>query len=133
VRTRQRLHRIGAAVAAGLLAGCGLLPASPTPTAPPVGPGPVEELIASNIDWQPKRMDLPADVPATVVVDNRDPGIPHGLEIRRMDDGRVLFRGAPVVGPAVTRYVLPALVSDAYVFVCPVHANMTGELFVRSG
>jgi hypothetical protein len=119
-------------VAGVLLAGCGVLP-GPLPTAPPVAPGPVEELVASGIDWQPKRLDLPADVPSTVVVDNRDVGVPHGLEIRRMDNGLVVFTGTPVVGPAVTRYSLPALVSDAYVFVCPVHPHMTGELYVRSG
>jgi hypothetical protein len=112
-----------------LAAGCAL---TPSPSAPlvPVGPGPVEELEAVGIAWRPTRLDLPAGVPPTVIVENRDQGIPHGLDIRD-ELGAVVFHGEVVTGPAITRYLLPGLVPGAYRFMCPVHPTMAGDLFVR--
>lgn len=129
---RPARRRIWGAAAGVLLAvaGCTLVPA-PSTTLGPVGPGPVETLEAVGLAWRPVRLDLPAGVPATIVVDNRDPGIPHGLEVRRLDDGAVVFLGEIAIGPVSTRYLLPGLVSAAYTFRCPVHPTMTGEIFVR--
>jgi hypothetical protein len=90
----------------------------------------VEELEAVGVAWRPTRMDLPAGVPPTVIVVNRDAGLPHGLEVRD-ELGEVVFLGEIVTGPAETRYLLPGLVPGAYTFACPVHPTMVGDLFVR--
>ena len=112
------------------VAGCNLVQPSSQPA---VGPGPVEDLVAHGLAFATNRLDLPAGVPSTIILDNRDPNVPHGLVVRTMDDGREVFRGEVVLGPGSIRYLLPGLVPGGYDFFCPVHPIMAGQVFVRAG
>ena len=139
-----------ALAAAGLLAACGgqAGPTAPPgtgapPVASPVDPTPVIDptpvggsaqpeavITAQNIDFQPGKLGVQAGVPFTLVMDNRDTDIPHGVEIRDAT-GNAVFKGEIVNGPARLAMSLPALAPGEYPFSCPVHPNMSGVLIAQ--
>lgn len=145
-RAVQGRFVIVALAAAGLLAGCG--PAEPAPAtggAPgeaPAAPGPGDPtpviaetsgpgivITAQDVAFQPQAVTVPAGVPFTLVLDNRDNGIPHNLAVRGQD-GSVIAKGEIVTGPARADLVVTPLVAGSYGFVCEVHPNMTGTITV---
>jgi plastocyanin len=109
-------------------------PVDPTPVidATPVGGlGQAEAVItAQDIAFQPGKLGVPAGVPFTLVMDNRDTGIPHGVEIRDAT-GIAVFTGEIVNGPTRLAMSLPALAPGEYPFACPVHPNMTGVIIAQ--
>jgi plastocyanin len=129
-RERERLHHAvmrhptGFATilaAATILTGCG--PALPLPIGPQV------LLVAHDIAWEPQSLRIQAGQQATVIVDNREPDVPHGFSIQGAGDDD-LFAGQIVAGPARTTYVIPPLAPGGYLFLCPVHPMMQGKLAV---
>jgi hypothetical protein len=95
----------------------------------PVPIGPQVPLVAHDIAWDPVFFQIPVGQQVTVVVDNRDPGVPHGFSIQR-PDGTDVLAGQIVAGPARTTYVIPPLAAGGYLFLCPVHPMMQGKLAV---
>ncbi len=84
-------------------------------------------VVAENITWVESSITVPAGVPFTLALDNRDQGIPHDVVIKDAG-GAELFRGELLTGVAVVVYDVPALPAGQYPFVCSVHPNMTGTI-----
>ncbi len=112
------------------------VPVDPTPMDPtPVDPTPVGGqpeapgvvITALNIDFNPKAVTVPANVPLTLMFDNQDAGIPHGVQISDAN-GNVILKSEITTGPKQLQVALPALAPGAYTFACPVHPNMTGTI-----
>jgi plastocyanin len=106
----------------------------PTPVLVPTPVGgsaqPEAVIAAQNIEFQPGKLGVQANVPFTLVLDNRDDGIPHGVEIRDAT-GNPIFMGEIVTGPTRLPMSLPALAPGEYPFACPVHPNMTGVIIAQ--
>ena len=114
-----------ALVAAALvLAGCGQATVTPPPSLDPNSP----TLSASNIAFDTAELRVPANRPFTLVFENRD-SASHNVAIEKGSGGHDRrFDGEVFSGPATHWYAVPALEPGAYVFICVLHANMTGRL-----
>ena len=108
-------------------------PVDPTPVtaAPPTPVGgqeaPAIVLVAEAIEFQPTEVSVPAAVPFTIGLDNRDAGVPHNVEILGLD-GSSLVKSEIVSGPAQLVVTVPALGPGTYRFTCTVHPNMVGTI-----
>ena len=100
-------------------------PASPSPGGSVVA-GDVE-ISAFNIAFETNEVTAPAGRAFTIHFVNRDPGIPHNVDIRDAS-GANIFVGEIFNGVADRLYEVPALTAGTYPFVCTVHPNMTGTL-----
>jgi plastocyanin len=135
--------------AAGTLAGCGstasteapsvaaasaIEPLNPTPvggvTQPPDGAVDTVVVVAQNVAFQPGKIGVPANAPFTLVVDNRDAGVPHSIEVKD-GSGATLVKSEVVPGPARLEVRVPALAPGNYPFNCMVHPNMTGVIIAQ--
>lgn len=127
-RMRRRAMIVAAAVLAGRsLGGCGGDDAPPDPrqgagcAAAEAGEATV---VAEDLAWRPTCLEVPADTPVTVVVDNRDDGVNHNLHLTDAP-------GEPTTeleaGPVVQRLDLDLPVGT-YRFVCDIHPTMVGSL-----
>ncbi len=99
-------------------------------SAPPV----TVTIVARGIVFVPARLELPADVPFTLVFDNQDAGIPHGLSLSTRTSGvppKKVFDAAIFPGPDGRTYDIPGIKARPYLFSCPVHPVMTVELDIR--
>jgi plastocyanin len=130
---------------AGLLAACGSAEPAPAtggaPSEAPVsGPGDPTPVIAETsgpgivitaqaIEFGPQAVTVPAGAPFTLVLDNRDDGMPHNIAVKGMD-GTMIAKGEIVTGPARTELVVAPLLAGSYAFTCEVHPNMTGTITV---
>jgi mono/diheme cytochrome c family protein/plastocyanin len=101
--------------------------ASPAASQAPAGT--VLKVIAVNIAFDVKELSAPADAAFQIEFDNQDAGIPHNVEIKD-GNGKTVFLGDIITGPAKITYQVPALAAGAYTFICTVHPNMTGTLTV---
>ncbi|HEY7522619.1 MAG TPA: cytochrome c oxidase subunit 4 [Candidatus Limnocylindrales bacterium] len=137
-------------VVAALVVDAGILPprtqtaggpgASPPPggSPPPSGPGgpggspPAADvtIIAQQVAFTTPTVTAPADKPFTIAFDNRDPSVPHDVDIHDAQGGTA-FDGAIVQGPKVEIYQVPALAAGSYPFSCSVHPSMTGTMTVE--
>jgi len=105
-------------------------PAEPTPV--PGGESPAAgavQVSAVNIAFEQQAIGAPAGVPFVIHFANKDPGIPHNVEIRDASS-MTMFKGEIITGPAQADYQVPALAAGTYTFLCSVHPNMTGTLTV---
>jgi plastocyanin len=68
-------------------------------------------------------------VPFTLILDNRDNGVPHNIAVKGQD-GTVIAKSEVVAGPTRAGLVVPPLVAGTYPFSCEVHPNMTGTITV---
>jgi len=82
---------------------------------------------AQNIAFDPTALTAPAGAAFTLSFDNRDPGIPHDVQIKD-GTGAVVFKTDVFAGLEKREYPVPALPAGAYPFSCTVHPNMTGTL-----
>ena len=90
----------------------------------------VLELSAQNIAYDTAQLTAPADQPFTIRFANKDPGVPHNVEIED-ESGATVFLGEILNGIDTRDYAVPALPAGTYTFVCTVHPNMTGTLTVE--
>jgi plastocyanin len=147
---RPQVFALSLALAiAGVLAGCGstpptdapsvdavptIAPVIPTPvgggTQPPEGSGSPVVVVAQNIEFQPGKIGVPANVPFTLGLDNRDAGIPHNVEVKD-SSGITIIKSEIVTGPARVEIPMPALPPGDYPFTCTVHPNMTGVIIAQ--
>jgi plastocyanin len=137
----MRIH--GASVPAFLIAALVIALASCADAAPAPAEAPVEQpagaallitLVAHDIAFDPVALSAPPGVALHVELENRDPGIPHGLVLRAGPGFGMSLRESEIVaGPAGTSVEVPGLVPGRYQFSCPVHPNMTADLTVGSG
>lgn len=98
----------------------------PTPVGG-VPEGPAVVVTALNIAFEPQAVTVPANVPLTLVLDNRDTGIPHDIAVSDAN-GNVIVKSEIINGPAQTQVAVPALAPGVYPFICVVHPNMTGMI-----
>jgi plastocyanin len=107
----------------------------PDGEAPEPGPAPGEGPVvaAMNLAFDTDTIELPADVPTTITLDNQEP-IPHNISIYTDDSlQEMLFQGEIITGPATIDYSIPALPAGEYYFQCDVHPNMNGRVVVGGG
>lgn len=96
--------------------------------------GPRLTVVAENLAFDTDRIELPADSPATIVMDNADVGVLHNISIYADDTlAEVLFEGELITGPDTIEYRIPPLPPGEYYFHCDVHPNMNGTVVVGGG
>lgn len=91
-------------------------------------------VVASGLAFDTDAIDLPADAPTTITLDNQDAGTPHNIAIytdESLDES--LFVGELVTGPASMTYDVPPIPAGEYYFHCDVHPNMSGTVTVAGG
>jgi mono/diheme cytochrome c family protein/plastocyanin len=107
--------------------------ATPAPAASlPPGVVPLD-LVALNFAFDKKTLEVSANTPFAINLDNQDsPGTPHNVELLK-SDGTVIIDPPTVDGGASTTYLYDALPAGTYTFICKVHPipAMTGTLTVK--
>ena len=89
---------------------------------------------ASGLAFDTDQIDLPADRPSTITLDNRDPAIVHNITIFPDESlGEPLFDGPDVTGPDQITYEVPPLPAGTYYFHCDTHPVMAGSVAVAGG
>ena len=106
---------------AGMALGC-------TPEGDPIDlplPGAGPTVVAEGIAFEPETLTIPAGVPTTITLENRDLDVPHAIAMAPPGGGEVVVSSEVVVGPATTTLDVPPLVPGRYLFICTVHPTMT--------
>lgn len=103
-----------------------------TPPPPPSG-APVLQVVAKDIAFDKKELQVPADAPFVIELKNDDvSAITHDIDIRD-SGGAVLKDQAPIPGGESTPYTFDPLPAGSYTFICSIHPvpAMTGTLTVQ--
>lgn len=104
--------------------------ASPSPAASGGGGTVTLNLAAQNIAFDQTSLTAPAGETFYILFTNNDAGTPHNVAINDASGGQQ-FKGEIFPGVATKDYQVPALPAGTYMYVCSVHANMTGTLTVQ--
>lgn len=89
---------------------------------------------AQNIEFDTDTIELPADAPTTIVLDNLDAGVLHNVAIYTDSSlAEPLFKGELVTGPVTVEYPIPPLPAGEFYFQCDVHPAMNGTVVVSGG
>ena len=113
--------------------GPGASPGTSAPPAGPVGPG-GPEVIAKDISYNVKALEVAAGKPFTITLKNEDPSTTtHDIDIRSADGSSTLQDQQPIPGGKTEPYQYTALEPGTYEFICSVHPipQMTGTLTVK--
>jgi plastocyanin len=113
------------AVISAACSGGGSSPAPASPAASDGAPTGGTVVVAKDIAFSPTTLDVTADEPTTITLDNQD-DVPHNIAIKDAA-GATVFKGEIVTKTQVDNAV-PALAAGSYTFWCEVHPNMTGTL-----
>ena len=105
-------------------------PSTESPPPPPGGQAQSVLVVAQNTAFDLKQINLKANGPVSLTLDNRDPGIPHNLAILTSENGSVIFRKDPFSGPAKETWTFTAPAAGTYYFHCEVHPSMNGKVVV---
>jgi plastocyanin len=89
------------------------------------------KVVAQNTAFDVKEIDLPADTPSKLTVENKDP-FAHDLSIYQDESasGTPLFTFEPFPGPATKSFPVPAIKEGEYYFHCDIHPTMNGTVVV---
>jgi len=89
------------------------------------------KVVAHNTAFDVKEIDLPADTPSKLTVDNEDP-FAHNLSIYKDEtaSGQPFFRFEPFPGPDTKTFDVPAIAAGEYYFHCDIHPTMNGKVVV---
>lgn len=94
-------------------------------------------VVAEQLAFDPNAIEVPADTPTTVTLDNRDDvGTfgQHNLAVYEDDSFAALIAATELIsGPGTGSVELPPLAEGAYPFRCDVHPQMTGTVNVAAG
>jgi len=93
----------------------------------------VVALVAQNIAFDKTALDVPADKPFGISLDNKDvAGLQHNVEIKDAS-GNVVADPTPIDGGTQTTYAYEPLKAGTYTFICRIHPipAMTGTLTVK--
>ena len=121
------LHRPAVGLAVSLLlvmlAACG----GTTPSEGPTGAsasGATYTITAKDFSFSPSTLTVKAGVPLSVVLDNQDGSVPHGILVTPPGPGEgPWFEGEVVYGVNLKTYSIPALGPGIYLFSCPLHGD----------
>jgi plastocyanin len=91
-------------------------------------------VVAEDTAFDTDRLELPADQPAMLALDNEDQ-IEHNLSIYEDESasGDPLFTFEPFAGPATKTFPVEPLEAGEYYFHCDIHPVMSGTVVVRPG
>jgi plastocyanin len=89
------------------------------------------KVVAQNTSFDVKEIDLPADTPSKLTVENKDP-FAHNLSIYTDEtaSGEPLFTFEPFPGPATKTFDVDPLKEGEYYFHCDIHPTMNGTVVV---
>ena len=89
------------------------------------------KVVAQNTAFDVKEIDLPADTPSEISVENKDP-FAHNLAIYQDDtaSGTPLFTFEPFAGPDTRTFPVDPIPAGEYYFHCDIHPNMNGTVVV---
>jgi plastocyanin len=92
-------------------------------------------VVASGLAFDTSEIDLPADQPSQITLDNRDPAVVHNISIFPDENSldAPMFDGADVTGPDQATYDVPAFPAGTYYFHCDTHPSMAGSVVVAPG
>lgn len=97
------------------------------------GPATVN-IVAQNLVFNLRTITVSAGVEVTVVLDNRDAGVPHNISFyTNRSASSAIFKGALISGPTTSteKFTSPSS-PGSYFFRCDVHPDtMTGTLTVE--
>lgn len=139
----RRIILVVIALGSIAVTGCGNPAPTPSPTVrptptpvpgPTIGPAAVLNLRALNLEFNPKVLELRANVAFVIRFTNAEvAGIPHVVDIRRQDGTSLIEEQRVVPGGTAMDYAYPPLRAGDYVFMCRIHPipSMTGTLRVR--
>jgi plastocyanin len=106
-----------------MLAACGGAPPSEGPTGAS-GSGATYTITAKDFRFSPSTLTVKAGVPLSVVLDNQDGSVPHGILVTPPGPGEgPWFEGEVVYGVNLKTYSIPALGPGIYLFSCPLHGD----------
>ena len=113
--SRHHVSALSALVLVVSVAGCAAVPlASVT-------------VVAEGISFTSEPIRLPAGQAMRLTFENRDTGVPHGLDLQTRTSGvppTRLWTSDIQIGRSVGQFDLPALPAGPYQFVCRVHPAM---------
>lgn len=91
-------------------------------------------VVAQNTAFDVDEIQLPADAPSKITLDNEDPA-EHNLSIYEDDSasGTPLFTFDPFAGPLARTFNVDPLPEGEYFFRCDIHPTMNGRVVVRPG
>ena len=94
-------------------------------------------VVAEQLAFSPTEVEVPADAPTTIMLDNRDDvGTfgQHNLAVYQDDSYAAQIATTELIsGPGTGSVELPALAEGAYPFRCDVHPQMTGTVNAVAG
>ena len=106
-----------------MLAACGGTP-SPDGTTGASGSGATYTITARDFSFSPPTLAVKAGVPLSLVLDNQDGSVPHGILVTPPGPGEgPWFEGEVVYGVTQKVYSIPALGPGVYLFSCPLHGD----------
>ena len=106
-------------------------PPAAASTPPPGGQTQTVVVVAQGTAFNTKEIDLKANSPVSLTLDNRDAGIPHNLEILTSANGSTIEKGVdPFAGVAKQTWTFTAPAPGTYYFQCIVHPFMNGKVVV---
>lgn len=90
------------------------------------------KVVAQDTAFDVKEIDLPADTPSKLTVDNEDP-FAHNLSIYRDESasGDPLFTFEPFPGPETQTFDVDPIPAGDYYFHCDLHPTMNGTVVVE--
>jgi plastocyanin len=80
----------------------------------------------SVLEFDTATVVVPAGEPLAITFQNRQPGVPHDVDIRQGE--AVVFDAEVITGAAEIVYDVTALEAGEYTFFCSIHPPMTGTL-----
>jgi len=89
------------------------------------------QIVAKDTAWDTDELDLPADTPSKLTVDNEDP-FDHNLSIYEDNtaSGTPLFTSETFAGPDVMTFPVDPIPEGTYYFRCDIHPTMEGTVVV---
>jgi plastocyanin/uncharacterized membrane protein len=108
--------------------------ASGAPAGPPGAPPGALTVVAKNIEFQEKALEVDGGKPFTIFFENEDPAsVPHDVDLHSADGSQVLKDQPTIPGGTSQAYNYDALQPGTYQFICSVHSipAMTGTLTVK--
>jgi plastocyanin len=89
------------------------------------------KVAAEGIQFVNKELTVKADLPATIVFDNKDKNIVHNVAVASdAEFTQRIFTGDVVPGPRSIDYRFRAPAAGVYFFRCDIHPAMQGKLTV---